>query len=184
MGYQTGVYRKQGGDDLVIASSGTITMESGSTMTIASGAGATLAGTLTVASGGVVTMASGSAITLSSGAKLAWPVQTAASTATTITAVGLTMVTATTAAQTYLMDNPVVGVRKWLAIAGASSGDDTDAVAATISAATTTVTFDTSGQHVLTLSTSALRGVSLVGVTTLRWAVVGTYYQTDAGLST
>ena len=184
MGYQTGVYRKQGGDDLVIASSGTITMESGSTMTIASGAAATLAGTLTVASGGAVTMASGSAITLSAGAKLAWPVQTAASTATTITAVGLTMVTATTAAQTYLMANPVVGVRKWLAIAGASSGDDTDAVAATIAAATTTVTFDTSGQHVLTLSTSALRGVSLVGVTTLRWAVVGTYYQTDAGLST
>jgi hypothetical protein len=30
MGYQSGVYRKQGGDDLVIASSGAITMESGS----------------------------------------------------------------------------------------------------------------------------------------------------------
>lgn len=181
MTYQTGVYRKQGGDDLVIASSGTITMESGSTMTIASGAAATLAGTLTIASGGAVTVASGASVTLSAGAVLAWPVQTAGTTATTITAVGLTMVGATTDAPTYLMSNPVVGVRKWLSIAAASSGDEGNAI---IAAATTGVSFDTSGQNKITLETTSLRGVSLVGVTTARWAVVGTYYVGDLGLST
>lgn len=177
MGYQSGVYRAEGGDALVIASSGKISMESGSTMTIASGAAVTVAGTLTVASGGAVTVASGGAVTGASGAITAWPVQTAATTATVITAVGLTMVTATTVPPSFLMTNPLVGVRKWLAIAGTTADD----VQAVIAAATTDVSFDSSGQNKITLASTGLRGVSLVGVTTASWAVVGTFYSGDAG---
>jgi hypothetical protein len=185
MTYQPAVYRAQGGDDLVIASSGTVTMESGSTMTIASGAAATLAGTLTVASGGVITVASGGTFTVASGATwtpAAEAIQTAATTATVITASGLTIVTGTSDMPTFLMANPIVGVPKYLIWTG-TSGDGTTSIGAIIGAASTGVTFDTSGQNLITLASSGLRGVSLVGVTTLRWAVVGTKYQTDAGLT-
>lgn len=184
MTYQPAVYRKQGGDDLVIASSGTITMESGSTMTIASGAAATLAGTLTVSSGGAITVASGGTFTVASGATwtpAAEVIQTADTTAVVITASGLTIVTGTSDSPTFLMSNPLVGVPKYLLWTG-TSGGGTDTIAAIIAAATTGVTFDTSGQNKITLESSGLRSVSLVGVTTTRWAVVGTKYQADAGL--
>lgn len=50
MGYQTKVYRKQGGEELVVADGGKITIESGGTLELAAGSTATLAdGLLAVA---------------------------------------------------------------------------------------------------------------------------------------
>lgn len=184
MAYNSGVYRSHGGNDLVIASSGTVTMQSGSTMTIASGAAATLAGTLTVASGGIINIASGGSFIVASGgtwSSAAEVIQTADTTAVVITASGLSIVTGTSDMPTFLMTNPLVGVPKYLLWTG-TSGGGTTSIGAIIAAATTNVSFDTSGQNKITLESSGLRGVSLVGVTTERWAVVGTKYQADAGL--
>jgi len=60
--YQELVYHKRGGDELVIASGGTITMEDGGTATIESG------GQLTVESGGELEIESGGTLDLNGGA--------------------------------------------------------------------------------------------------------------------
>ena len=60
--YQELVYHKRGGDELVIASGGTITMEDGGTATIESG------GQITTESGGEVEIESGGTLDLNSGA--------------------------------------------------------------------------------------------------------------------
>jgi len=177
--YQPAVYRKQGGDELVVASSGVITIESGGKIDLQSGSTMTVAGPVTIS--GAVGLTG--AITCGTGGYLASAVQTAATTATTILPYGLTLVTGTSDIPTFLMSNPIVGVPKWLLWTG-TSGDGSTSIGAIIAAATTSVTFDTSGQHKLTLESSGLRGVSLIGVTTARWGVVGTKYQADAGLST
>jgi hypothetical protein len=173
MTYQPAVYRQQGGDELVVASSGLITVESGGKIDLESGSTMTIAGPVTLTG----------AITCGTGGYLANAVQTAATSATTILPYGLTLVTGTSDIPTFLMSNPIVGVPKWLLWTG-TSGDGSTSIGAIIAAATTSVTFDTSGQHKLTLESSGLRGVSLIGVTTARWGVVGTKYQADAGLST
>lgn len=140
--YQPKVYKKTGGDTLVIASGGTLTVESG--------------GIVSVESGGYITNA----------------VQTAATTATTILPYGLTVVTGTTAGPTFLISNPLVGVAKYLSLTNATSGVTNRAV---ISPATTGVSFDTTGGNRITLATSALRGISLVGMTTSAYRIVGVY---------
>jgi len=142
MSYASKVYRKQGGDELVVASGGTITVESGGAVNVATG------GSLTVA------------------------VQTAATSADTITASGLTLVTGTTAGPTFLIANPLVGVPKYLSLTHTSSGVTHRAI---ISPASTGVSFDTTGGNQITLATSALRGVVLVGMTTATYRIVGTY---------
>lgn len=133
MTYQPKIYRKQGGDALVVTTSGYIQ----------------------------------------------FPVQTVSSSATTITASGASLVTGTTVGPTYLISNPITGVLKHIALAGASSGATHRAI---IAPASTGVAFDTTGQNNITLATSALRGVTLIGLSTAAWAVVGTHVVATAGL--
>lgn len=179
MTYQPSVYREQGGNTLVIASSGKISMESGSTMTIASGAGATLAATLTVASGGAISVASGGSISFATGGYVAGYTETVATSATALTAAGLSIVTGTTVGPTFLIANPITGVAKYISLAAASSGVTHRAI---IAPASTGVSFDTTGANQITLSTSAIRACVLYGASTTAYKLVGCYVNTELGL--
>lgn len=163
--YQPPVYRKQGGAELVVASSGIITVESG--------------GSMDVESGGSIDIESGGSITLASGANLRHAVSTVATSATTITADGFSLVTGTTVGPTFLIANPKVGVVKYIHLTSTSSGATHRAI---IAPASTGVSFDTTGANQITLATSALRGVTLIGQTTAIYRVVGTHVVGAAGL--
>jgi hypothetical protein len=139
--YQPAVYRKQGGDELVVASSGILTvesggeieMETGSSMTFASGSGLALAsgssfklGTaMEIASGGSIALASGAALTIASGAYQTVPVQTLAkaAVATPVTAFGISALEATTTGPTYTMEAPTAaGQVKFITMYASSTG--------------------------------------------------------------
>lgn len=141
MTYQPKVYRKQGGDELVIASGGKITVETGGYV-----AGYT---------------------------------ETISTSATALTAAGLSVVTGTTVGPTYLIANPITGVLKFISLAAASSGATHRAI---VAPASTGVSFDTTGENRITLATSAIRGVTLYGASTTAWKTVGTYVNTMLGL--
>ena len=148
MTYQPKIYKTPGGNTMVVASGGTVTV----------------AGSVAVSSGGYFS----SEI-----------VQTAATTATTINAYGLTIVTGTTVGPTFLIRNPITGVPKYINLAASSSGVTHRAV---IAPASTGVSFDTTGANAITLATSAIRGVTLIGASTTAWKCVGTYVNTMIGL--
>ena len=177
MTYQPKVYRKQGGAEQVVASGGKLNLESGSTMTLAGNA--SVSGTMAVPSGGAVTVASGGSVTFASGSSLVHAVSTVATSATTITADGFSLVTGTTAGPTFLIANPKVGVMKYIHLTSTSSGATHRAI---IAPASTAVSFDTTGANLITLATSALRGVSLIGETTAKYKVIGTHVVDTAGL--
>lgn len=153
--YQPKIYKQQGGSNLTVTSSGTVTLE----------------GALTVSSGG--------SITYSSGSSLVVPVQTVSSSATTITNFGVSNITGTTAGPTYLIANPGTGVPKWLNLAATSSGATHRAI---IAAASTGVSFSTTGANQLTLATSGTRNVMLVGMSTAAYRVFGVLTSTMGGL--
>lgn len=148
--YQPKIYKTQGGAELVVTSSGTLTLE----------------GTLAAASGAIVSYAAGS--------YFKYPIQTLTSTqtATNATNFGLTVLTATTTGPTYTLAAPVVGLTKFLNITHSSSGVTHRAV---LRSNTTGVSFDTTGGNQITFATSATRGVTLVAQTTAIWKIVGVY---------
>ena len=133
---------------------------------------------LVVSSGGAITVA-GSVAVSSGGYISSEIVQTAATSATVINAYGLTIVTGTTVGPTFLISNPITGVPKYINLAASSSGVTHRAI---IAPASTGVSFDTTGQNNITLATSAIRGVTLVGASTTAWKCVGTYVNTMLGL--
>lgn len=92
--YQPKVYRKHGGAELVVASSGTLTVESG----------------------GIVNYQSGGYARL--------PVQSLGSSqvATTVVNYGLSVLTGTTTGPTYSLAAPVVGLFKAISLSATSSG--------------------------------------------------------------
>lgn len=94
---------------------------------------------------------------------------TVLSTATKITNYGKTLLSST-AAKTYVMENPIPGVRKVLV---SSSG--TSAVARTVTGATTTVLFITNGSSNTNLVFTVLNaGIEIEGRTNLIWDVIST----------
>lgn len=133
---------------------------------------------LVIASGGTVTN-KGSISCSSAGYVASEVVQTVSSSATTINAYGLSIVTGTTVGPTYLIANPITGVPKYISLAAASSGVTHRAI---IAHASTGVSFDTTGANALTMATSAIRGISLIGASTTAWKCVGTYVNTMLGL--
>jgi len=113
MSYQPKVYRKQGSDELVVASGGTITVESG--------------GTISVADGGVIVQ--GAVVTETTAANLA--------------ANGVSLVVAQTSGtgtNTYTIDAPVAGVTKTITATQVTNAT-TDNI--TIVGPTTTTLFNT-----------------------------------------
>jgi len=155
--YQPGIYRKKGALELVVASGGAITVESGGSINVQSG------GTIAVSTGGY----------------LSNTVQTVGSSATTISAHGVSLITATTLGPTYLIANPVTGVAKYLVLVPTSSGATNRAI---IAPASTGVSFGTTGQNQITLATSAMRNATLIGISTAAYRVVGAFSSTMTGL--
>ena len=161
-----GVYRAQGGRELVIGTSGTLTIE---------GAGAVnVTGVLTVLSSGELNVDSGGAITVDDGGHFTMPVTVQATSTGTITNYGVTTF-GTTTANTYTLAVPTrAGLRKILActIHGATTITDT------INTNSTAVTIlSTSGQAaggLLTrmLFTNAGQRVELVSLSTSQWLLV------------
>lgn len=103
--------------------------------------------------------------------------QAAASTATTINAYGITKVIGSTAGPTYLISNPIAGVVKYISLDSASSGATNRAIIAPASTATwfDGIPMGTTGFNQITLNTTLVRGITLVGVSTANWRVVGTF---------
>lgn len=141
MTYQPKVYRKQGGNELVVGSGGKITVETGG--------------------------------------YVAGYVETISTSATALTAAGLSIVTGTTVGPTYLIANPITGVPKFISLAAASSGVTHRAI---IAPASTGVSFDTTGANAITLATSAIRACVLYGASTSAYKLVGCYVNTMLGL--
>ncbi len=165
--YQPKIYKKQGGDELVVTSSGTLTLE----------------GTQNVASGGSLVVASGGTLNVQAGSAFKVPFLAVSSSATTIPAYGISHITGTTVGPTYLIANPVIGAPCWLVLNPSSSGVTHRAI---ITGGTTDITFRLiDGYNKVTLATSALRSISLVGVTTNAYQIVGTHSTTmTLGLGT
>ena len=129
--------------------------------------------------GAELVIASGGKITVETGGYVAGYVETISTSATALTAAGLSIVTGTTAGPTYLIANPITGVQKFISLVATSSGVTHRAV---IAPASTGVSFDTTGANQVTLSTSAIRGISLYGASTTAWKTVGTFVNTMLGL--
>jgi hypothetical protein len=142
MTYQPKIYKKPGGNELVVASGGKINVETGG--------------------------------------YTQHYVETISTSANTLTAAGVSVVTPTTVGPTFLIANPITGVFKYITLAAGSTAATNRAI---ISPASTGVSFGTSGQNVITLSTSTLKGVSLVGISTAAYRVVGAFHNADAALS-
>lgn len=94
MSYISKVYRKQGGDEQVIAS------------------------------GGIQTVESGGQVNYQAGGYYTYPIQTLGSSqvATNITNFGLTRITGTTTGPTYTLAAPKVGLTKYISLNATSSG--------------------------------------------------------------
>lgn len=97
---------------------------------------------------------------------------TALQSATPVTPGGVSFLQGTTTGPAYSIANPIAGVLKQIVLAPTSSGATHRAVLRT---GTTGVSFDSTGGNQITLATSALKGVSLVGASTSAYRIVGVY---------
>jgi hypothetical protein len=179
--YQPAVYRKQGGDELVVASSGLLTvesggeieMESGSSMTFASGSGLALASGSSFSCATNLEIASGGSIVMNSAAAMTVPYVAVSSTATTITNSGVSWITGTTAGPDYAMAAPTrSGLWKLLVLNASSSGATHRA---SIYTGSTGRLISFSGAvtgNTLTLATSNSWNAELVSAGTSGWVCV------------
>lgn len=165
--YTPKIYKAQGGAELVVTSSGTLTLEG--RMDLSSGS------SMTVASGAAIGIASGASIGIASGGYLSMPVQTVSSSGTTITNYGVSVVTGTTVGPTYLISNPLTGGVKMICISASSSAATSTAI---IAAASTGVSFGSTGANNITLYGAGARAVTLVGISTAAYRIVGVYSTT------
>ncbi len=165
--YAPKVYRKQGGDEQVIASGGTQTIESGGTVEYE--AGSTLTNAATQTNTGTVTNSAAVVNTL-----------TTASTAQTLLGYGTSLIGSTAAgALAYNLNRPgTAGARKTLCIR-ASTGAVT-VISSTVTAqlckfhrTLTTLTFGANADGI---------ALDLIGETSTSWSIVG--YSTAAGTYT
>lgn len=168
---QCAIYKAQGGNRLVVDSSGELDVLSGGKIDVESGGEINLSGALDIESGGTVNFASGGYWTV--------PVQTLTTTqtATNITNFGFTLLTATTTGPTFTLAAPVAGVTKFIALSASSSGATHRAV---INSNTTGVSFGSTGGNQITLATSAAMGVTLVAQDTTNWWITGSWSNVPA----
>ena len=160
------VYMKQGGDEMVVASSGLVTVESG--------------GSIDIESGGGVDVQSGGDITVESGGSIVWPVAGATSSASGSTTLstfpnsGVNFITSSGDVRKFTIEAPTAGCHKWLYFTAGSTamvhyiavGSGADGVGILSTAATATA-------HMMVregTTSSALAGfVHLVGKSATRW---------------
>lgn len=137
MGYQPNIYRKQGADELVVASGGSITVESGGSQTL--------------------------------------PVQTLAKTqtGTDVTNFGISEVAGSSTAPTYTLAAPTAGTVKHIALTQDTSIAGTTGYTAVVQTNSTGVSLASSGPNQITLGTSTVHNIALVGISTTKWRVCG-----------
>ena len=162
--YQPKVYRKQGGDESVVADGGTHTVESGGTLSLE--AGATFTNAATQANSGTITN-TGDGQFIDS--------LTVASTEQVLPAYGISLIGSTADATTmeYGLNRPgTVGVRKTLICRTAGSTGTVSVISAT--AAGQVCKFHRSLTK-LTFKTAAAAGIAidLIGETSTSWSIVG-----------
>lgn len=142
----TPIYHKQGGNELVVGSSGVITLESGGSIAVGSGA------SIAVASGGSLT------VPVTSGTTTAALSNTGIST--------VTKGTTGTGVNNYTISDPVAGSQKWISCTTANVSEFV-----TITASTA-VTF-LSGTSLNKLKFVAAGGVQLAGIDASTWSTIG-----------
>lgn len=154
MTYQPAVYRKMGGDQMVVASSGTVTVESGGEINVDSG------GTLSIDSGGIFYRKPQTLGT--------------ADVATAVTLTGVTFLTGSTTGPTYtLATPPVAGYAKDIAMLASSSGATHRAVLYSGSTGYTIGNVVGDVGNTMTFATSTCHGVRLIASSSVAWRVVG-----------
>lgn len=185
--YQPKVYRAQGGDSLVITSSGTLTLEgrmdvsSGSSITIASGGGISLASGSSFSCATAMEIASGGSVQWASGSYFTLPVQTVTSTATQLTNFGLSLVQGTTTGPVYTIATPTAaGQWKSIVLSPTSSGVTNRAV---VYSGSTGTSFNSTGANQIALNTSACAAVSMVSISTTGWRLIAVRGALSANLS-
>ncbi len=163
--YQALVYMKQGATELVVASSGLVTVESG--------------GVINVASGGAVTVDSGGSIALSGAAYVSLPTETF-STAATLANSGLSILSnGSSAPATWTLTAPVAGVQKYILFAtdfGASG------IGYILAGAGVTFESSVSSTNAYARVAESDHRLSLLGVNTTSWMV--TYKTTGVTFTT
>ena len=183
MTYQPKVYRKQGGDELVIASGGNITVESGGTLDIEGVQ--TIKSALTVPSGGTLSVASGGLATVDAGGAVGIPYQALGSSqvAIPVNSYGVSFLVGTTTGPAYTMAAPTAaGVIKDLVLNPTSSGVTHSC---TVFSGSTGRAFvhDSASGNTITLNTSAQGGIRLVSQGSTAWRVIGAFAVKDPALS-
>jgi len=173
--YQPAVYRKQGGNEQVIASGGTLTVESGGAFTVDSGGTVTNAGTLANTSA----IANTGTITNSSDGQIRDTV-TAKSTAQTLDNYGVSLIGSTSAgALAYKIKKPsAAGQHKYLTVRKSTAGGLT-----IVSATGTNACSFNYAKSKITVKT-ATQGLSLhlLAASSTTWSIVG--YSTAAATYT
>ena len=164
-----GVYRKQGGKELVVGSSGTLTVETGGTLSVTTGA------TVSFSSGTPLAVAGSTGIiVIDDSGKIAVPVTIKTTSTGTISNFGYTAI-GSTSANAYTITAPdKAGLMKYIAVTvhGATTITCTITTASTNSyiRSSTAAAGDT---HVLNF-TSAGEAVTMVSHSTAEWRVLTT----------
>lgn len=174
MPFQPLVYRQLGGNELVVASSGLITVQAGGQLTMnSSNLNVNSGGNLIVGSSGVLTVASSGVMSIATGGQVALPVTTQATTSGTITNFGLTLIGTTIADGYTLADPDRAGLLKaiFCTIHGATT------VVSTVTTASTNVTIGATSDGTATIRrvlnfTNAGQAIVLISSSTTAWVVV------------
>lgn len=153
--YQVNVYEKQGGSELVVASSGYITVESG--------------GQVDVESGGHIDLESGGYISVADGGYIQLPVVTD-TTAAALENSGVSVIATTAEKRIYHLGVPVAGKEKFI-IATVSGATAYASISSTAAAATATFLIDGASTH-KQVRITASGAVHLIGQTSTLWVVV------------
>jgi hypothetical protein len=189
--YQPKVYRAQGGDSLVITSSGTLTLEgrmdvsSGSSITVASGGGLSLASGSSFSCATAMEIASGGVLKFVAGSEMTVPWQVVSSSDTTITNSGYSYITGTTVGPDYVMAAPTrSGLFKVLVLNASSSGATHRATIYTGSTGRLIVsTPGGASGNTITLNTSAQHNITLIAAGTSGWVATQAQIYKEPALS-
>lgn len=174
---QARVYFNQPGggviNELVVDSTGLITVAEGGVISVSTGGNINLLGNLTVQTTGVLNVDSGGAITIDTGGHIAYPVTTQSTTSGTITNYGLT-VFGTTIADAYTLAAPTrAGLHKTLmcTVHGATT---VNAVVTTNSTSVTIISTSDPASVIRRTMTFTNGGqcVQLISSSTSAWVVV------------
>jgi len=164
--YNASVYTKQGSTELVVDSSGVLTLEGTLNST----------GTITVSAGGTLSVAGTISLTTAGVLKHSVVSET---TAANLSESGVSVVSSTGTKELYTIDTPAAGVTKYIYCDSASATGFVN-----VYTGATSITFgETTDNHYLKFN-AAEEAVSLVGISATKWGIVGNVGSVAATTST